>query len=67
MLVKNLIHCIYSMAPRKSKKRKEPEAPVVGDTDSLIKIIDPDEQFENANNVPALIQNVSNEVQVQAI
>ena len=55
------------MAPKKSNKRKEPEAPVAGDTDSLIKIIDPDEQFENGNNVPALIQNVSNEVQAQAI
>ena len=55
------------MAPKKSNKRKEPEAPVAGDTDSLIKIIDHEEQFENGNNVPALIQNVSNEVQAQAI
>ena len=34
------------MAPKKSNKRKEPEAPVAGDTDSLIKIIDHEEQFE---------------------
>ena len=54
------------MAPKKSNKRKEPEAPVAGDTDSLIKIIDHEEQFENGWVVLALINNVSAEVRAQA-
>ena len=55
------------MAPKKSNKRKEPEAPVAGDTDSLIKIIDPDEQFEKGGNVPALIHQVSDQVRSRAM
>ena len=54
------------MAPKKSNKRKEPEAPVAGDTDSLIKIIDLEEQLEKGGNVPALIHQVSDEVRMQA-
>ena len=67
MLVKNLIHCIYSMAPKKSKKRKEPEAPVADGEPELIEMIDLEEQLEKGGNVPALIHQVSDEVRAQAI
>ena len=44
MLVKNLIHCIYSMAPKKNNKRKEPEAPVPDGEPELIEILDLEQQ-----------------------
>ena len=67
MLVKNLIHCIYSMAPKKSKKRKEPEAPVEDGELEIIEMIDPEEQFEKGGNVPALIHQVSDQVRARAM
>ena len=62
MLVKNLIHCIYSMAPNKSKKRKEPEAPVQDGEPEPIEMIDLEQQMEMGGNVPALIHQVSDQV-----
>jgi hypothetical protein len=54
------------MAPKKSKKRKEPEAPVADEELEIIEMIDPEEQFEKGGNVPALIHQVSDKVRMRA-
>ena len=55
------------MAPKKSNKRKEPEAPVPDGEPEVVEILDLEQQLEMGGNVPALIHQVSDEVRAQAI